>query len=236
MEPIDISKVSVILPSYNPPERMLDVIKSVIGEGFTDVIVINDGSGKDALPVFSEAEKISGCTVLHHEANKGKGAGIKTGMAYFMGNRPLGIGVVTIDDDGQHLPEDIRRCAETMAESGTFVLGVRDFDDPDVPKRSLIGNKLTILALRLVTGFYFTDTQTGLRAAPREYIEALLGIAGNRFEYETNVLILSKKEGIQVTEVPIKTVYPEGGRPSHYRTFADSFKIVKIIIKCRLWR
>ena len=234
MEPADISRISVILPSYNPPEKIIEVISSVMKQGFSDVIVIDDGSGEASRPIFDEAEKIEGCTVLRHEVNKGKGAAIKTGFGYFLENRPSAIGAVTADDDGQHLPEDIKRCAEAMAESGALVLGVRDFGGPDVPARSLIGNKLTIFALKLVTGFKFTDTQTGLRAAPAGYIKALREIRGSRFEYETNMLICSRREGIRIAEVPIKTVYEDAGRPSHFRTLADSIKIIRQILKYSL--
>jgi len=225
-----IKKVSVILPSYNPSEKILEVIHEVIGQGFCDVIVINDGSREQCAPVFDEISKIGGCTVITHEVNKGKGAGLKTGFKFFEENRKDGYGVVTIDDDGQHLPGDIRRCAEAMVEHDVFVLGVRDFRKPEVPARSRAGNVSTAAILRIFIGIDVSDTQTGLRAIPAKHISALGHIRGNRFEYETNVLLSAKKEGLDIMEVPIETVYAVDHK-SHYRTFKDSFAIIKQISK-----
>ena len=226
----EIEKVSVILPSYNPSEKILEVIRGVLGQGFCDILVINDGSRAEHAPIFDEISKIGGCTVLTHEVNKGKGAGLKTGFRFFRDNRPDGLGVVTIDDDGQHLPEDIRRCAEAMAESGDFILGARDFSRPDVPDRSRVGNRVTAAVLRVLAGLDISDTQTGLRAIPAKYINALCGVAGSRFEYETNVLLTAKRDRFSIAEVPIETVYFEDHK-SHYRTFKDSVAVVKQISK-----
>ena len=225
-----IEKVSVILPSYNPTEKILEVIQNVIKQGFCDVIVINDGSRAEKAPIFDEISKVGGCIVLTHEANKGKGAGLKTGFKFFMENRQGGLGVVTIDDDGQHLPDDIRRCAEAMLESEAFVLGVRDFTKPEVPARSRAGNTATAAALRLLVGLDISDTQTGLRAIPAKYIGSLCRVLGNRFEYETNALLTAKKERFSIRQVPIETVYFEDHK-SHYRTFKDSVAIIKQISK-----
>jgi glycosyltransferase involved in cell wall biosynthesis len=220
-----ISAVSVILPSYNPTEQILTVIRDVISQGFADIIVINDGSGDESFPVFDAVDELSGCTVLTHDVNRGKGAALKTGMAYYLENRPDGIGVVTIDDDGQHLPEDIRLCAEALCEKDAFVLGVRDFSSPEVPSKSRIGNKLAASAFRVGIGLDISDTQTGLRAIPGNYIETLLYIDGSRFEYETNVLVAAKKHSFRIAEVPIHTVYLDGNKGTHYRPLADSFMI-----------
>ena len=228
MDNQSLEKVSVILPSYNPSEKILEVVKNVIDHGFSDVIVINDGSRDASAPIFEAVSKIDGCTVLTHEVNRGKGAGLKTGFKFFRENRRDGVGVVTIDDDGQHLAEDIRSCAEAMIKSDEFILGGRDFSRPDVPARSRAGNLTTSAVLRVLIGLEIKDTQTGLRAIPAKYIDTLLLVRGNRFEYETNMLLAAKKAHFNITEIPIETVYLDD-HTSHYRTFKDSFMIIKQI-------
>ena len=220
-----IDLVSVILPTFDPTEGLLTVVREVKNQGFTSLIVVNDGSRSDRKPLFDELAGIEGCVVLAHEVNRGKGAALKTGMAYFMDNCPDGIGVVSIDDDGQHLPEDVRRCAEGMAASGAMTLGVRDLRGPEVPGKSRIGNKVMELIFQIMAGIRISDTQTGLRAIPRKVVPALLDVPGNRFEYETNVLLAAKKLGIEIEEVPIRTVYLEGNKGTHFRAFADSLAI-----------
>ena len=226
-----INGISVILPSYNPSTEIMSVIQRVIRQGFSDIIVINDGSTDEISPIFDEAAKIDGCTVLHHNENKGKGAALKTGMAYFMENRPDGRGIITIDDDGQHLPEDVKLCAEAMTDSGAFVLGSRDFQKPSVPFKSRFGNKLTAKLFSASVGLDLSDSQTGLRAIPKKFLNTLINVPGDRFEYETNMLITAKKEHFNITEVPISTVYIDGNKRTHFNPLKDSLKIIFQFVK-----
>ena len=224
-----IDRISILLPSFNPSDQLLEVVRQVIGQGFRDLIIVDDGSAEKRL--FDEAAGIEGCTICRHEQNQGKGAALKTGMAYFLENRPEGIGVITIDDDGQHLPEDIRKCAEAMAESQSLILGVRDFSRKDVPLKSRIGNRLVCAAFRIGIGLPISDTQTGLRAIPAKYIPSMLAVEGSRFEYETNMLFAVKREGMAIREVPIRTVYISGNQGTHFRAIQDSLIILLQFVK-----
>ena len=226
-----LSKVSVILPSFNPGAEIMAVVKHAVCQGFGDVFVVNDGSSGEHSAIFDEVAKIGGCTVLRHDVNRGKGAALKTGMAYFLENRPDGLGVVTVDDDGQHRPEDVRLCAEAMASGDVFVLGSRDFKKPSVPAKSRIGNLLSAKLFKVWVGLDVSDSQTGLRAVPRKYVDTLLDVPGDRFEYETNMLIAAKKERFDMTEIPIDTVYVEGNKGTRFRAMTDSFAVVLQLVK-----
>jgi len=226
-----INLISVVLPSYNPSKEIISVIQRVINQGFTDIIVINDGSKDEILPIFDEAAKIEYCTVLHHNENMGKGAALKTGMAYFLENRPEGKGIITIDDDGQHLPEDVGLCAQTMLDSGALVLGARDFNKSSVPFKSRIGNRLSAKLFSASVGLDLSDCQTGLRAIPRNCLSAFINVPGNRFEYETNMLIAAKKERFSIKEIPINTVYIDGNKNTHFNPIKDSVKIIFQFVK-----
>ena len=226
-----LNRVSVILPSYNPSMEITSVIKRVIEQGFCDIIIINDGSKEEITPIFDEAAKIDGCTVICHKENMGKGAALKTGMAYFLENRPDGLGVITIDDDGQHLPEDIKLCAQAMADSGASVLSARDFKKKSVPFKSRIGNRFSAKLFSASIGLELTDCQTGLRAIPKIFLSTFINVQGDRFEYETNMLIAAKKERIGITEIPINTVYIDGNKNTHFKPLRDSLKIIFQFIK-----
>jgi hypothetical protein len=110
------------------------------------------------------------------------------------------------------------------------VLGCRDFDLPGVPARSVAGNKTTARMFRLY-GIKISDTQTGLRAIPREYVQRFCTIAGDRFEYETNMLLKMKQWGIGFSEQPIETVYEDENAGSHYNAVKDSWRIFKIMFR-----
>lgn len=228
----DLSKISVVLPSLDPDEKLAAVIDGLLEYGFTDIILVNDGSKQENLHYFLEqAEKHPEIHLLHHEVNKGKGAALKNAFTWFLENRPDGFGVVTVDGDNQHHPEDTRRCCEHMLETGRVVLGCRDFTLPHVPSRSRFGNHTTSAIFKIFVGMTISDTQTGLRAIPRPALEILNQVAGDRFEYETNMLLAMKEKAIDFDEVKIRTVYIEENKSSHFRVIHDSWRIYKLILK-----
>lgn len=227
----DLSKISVVLPSLDPDEKLAAVIDGLLEYGFTDIILVNDGSKPENLPYFLDAAaQHPEIHLLHHEVNKGKGAALKTAFRYFLENRPDGVGVVTVDGDNQHHPEDTRACCEHMLETGHCVLGCRDFTLDHVPSRSRFGNHTTSLVFKIFCGMTISDTQTGLRALPRDALEILVDVAGDRFEYETNMLLAFKTNAIPFDEVKIRTVYIEENKSSHFRVIHDSWRIYKLIL------
>ena len=228
----DLSKISVVLPSLDPDEKLIAVVDGLLEYGFSDIIMVNDGSKPENLHYFTDlARQHPEIHLLHHDVNKGKGAALKNAFRYFLENRPDGLGVVTVDGDNQHHPEDTRRCCEHMLSSGNVVLGCRDFNQADVPARSSFGNKTTSAIFKIFVGMTISDTQTGLRAIPRKYLELLTAIDGDRFEYETNMLRAMKQNGIAFDEVKIRTVYIEENKSSHFRVIHDSWRIYKLILK-----
>ena len=229
---LDLSKISVVLPSLDPDEKLIRVVDGLLEQGFTDIILVNDGSRQENLHYFTDlAAAHPEIHLLHHEVNKGKGAALKNAFHWFLRNRPEGIGVVTVDGDDQHHPEDTKRCCEQMAASGNIVLGCRDFTLDHVPARSRFGNHTTSAIFKIFVGMTISDTQTGLRCIPREQLKVLSEIAGDRFEYETNMLLAMKDHGMAFDEVKIRTVYIEENKSSHFRVIHDSWRIYKLILK-----
>lgn len=223
---------TVVIPSYNPDEKLLSVVEGLEALGIDDIIVINDGSKSECLKYFDEVRQHKSCTLLNHEVNKGKGAALKTAFTYFLENREEKLGVVTADGDAQHRPQDIIACANDMQMGEPHVvLGVRDFSLPHVPKRSKVGNKITCMVFKLFVGMKLKDTQTGLRAIPTKYLKSLISIEGDRYEYETNMLLSMKDYSIPYSETIIETVYIEENQTSHFRKFYDSYRIYKLIFK-----
>ena len=229
---LDLSKISVVLPSLDPDEKLIRVVDGLLEHGFTDIILVNDGSKAENLHYFTDlAAQHPEIHLLHHEVNKGKGAALKNAFRYFLENRPEGCGVVTVDGDDQHHPEDTVRCCERMMQTGNIILGCRDFNQADVPARSSFGNKTTSLIFKIFVGMTISDTQTGLRAIPREQLKTIAQIAGDRFEYETNMLLAMKQNAMAYEEVKIRTVYIEENKSSHFRVIHDSWRIYKLILK-----
>ena len=231
-EVINLEKynVTVIIPSLNPDEKLLKTVSELEKSGFDDIIIVNDGSDSEHLAFFPDTEEHPCCTVIDHRKNRGKGAALKTAFRYFLNFRENKDGVITIDSDGQHLTEDIIKCVEEMSYTGKVVLGCRNFKLPQVPPRSRFGNRCTSLVFRAFCGLKVSDTQTGLRAIPTEYLPDLIEVRGSRYEYETNMLLEFKKRGIDFVEVPISTVYIDDNKQSHFKPVADSLRIYKLIL------
>lgn len=227
----DISTVSVVLPSLDPDEKLAAVIDGLLQKGFRDIILVDDGSHAENRHYFTDAVSAHPeITLLTHEVNRGKGAAMKTAFRWFFENRPQGLGVITVDGDNQHHPEDTAACAAHMLETGRVTLGCRDFSQADVPPRSRFGNRTTSLVFKLFCGMTISDTQTGLRAIPREYLKPIAQVVGDRYEYETNMLLAMKTQGIPFDEVKIRTVYIEENKSSHFRAIHDSWRIYKLIL------
>ena len=228
----DLSKISVVLPSLDPDDKLVAVIDGLLEYGFTDIILVNDGSKPENLHYFEDAAaQHPEIHLLHHPKNRGKGAALKTAFNWFLENRPDALGVVTVDGDNQHHPDDTRACALHMMKHNKLVLGVRDFSQPDVPPRSRMGNRITCGVFKVFVGMNISDTQTGLRAIPTEDVKTLITIYGDRFEYETNMLLAMKDYGIAFDEVKIRTVYIEENKSSHFHALKDSWRIYTLILK-----
>ena len=227
----DLSNISVVLPSLDPDEKLTAVIDGLLEYGFSDIILVNDGSKQENLHYFTDAAAAHPeIHLLHHEVNRGKGAALKTAFTWFLQNRPDAFGVVTVDGDNQHHPEDPRACVEHMLETGKVVLGCRDFTLDHVPARSRFGNHTTSAVFKIFVGMTLSDTQTGLRAIPRDALEVFNTVKGDRFEYETNMLLAMKDNAIDFDEVKIRTVYIEENASSHFHPIRDSWRIYKLIL------
>ena len=235
-----MSKVAIVIPSYEPDERLTCLVNDLLNNGLGPIYIVNDGSGSEYDSIFesiTEPVKASGGAVLQHEVNRGKGRALKTAFEYILNNDKDVEFVVTADSDGQHTCECIQRVIDaSLKNRKCMVLGVRTFDQEDVPWKSRVGNNLTVKVFEYITGVHITDTQTGLRAVPREYLPDLLNVKGERFEYETNMLLKMKRRGIGFVEQPIETVYEDENLGSHYNAVKDSWRIFRIMIKDLLQR
>ncbi|MCR5575954.1 MAG: bifunctional glycosyltransferase family 2/GtrA family protein [Oscillospiraceae bacterium] len=221
-----------MLPSLDPDEKFARVVDGLVREGFAHIVIVDDGSSAEARRFFEEAAEKPGCTVLTHPVNMGKGRALKTAFSYVAENLPELKGVITIDGDGQHLLPDIVACGDRMLEAGDkVVLGCRDFNLPGIPPRSVAGNKTTSRFFRLIFGIRLSDTQTGLRAIPAQYLGPFCDIEGERFEYETNMLLHMKRMGIDFLEQPIATVYDPEDYSSHYNPVKDSLRITRVMAR-----
>lgn len=223
---------AILIPAYEPDEKLISLVQELSKLQFPIIMVIDDGSSRRCHYIFSTLEEIPRCTVVHHRVNKGKGAALKTGIQSILGMDADILGCITVDADGQHLPEDIVRTARALERnSDALVLGCRNFSAKNVPFKSRFGNLLTRSVYKLSTGKTISDTQTGLRAIPVNLMKRFQELPGDHYEFEMNMLMQAARSGIPIEEVTIQTVYIDQNRASHFNPFLDSIRIYKEIIK-----
>jgi glycosyltransferase involved in cell wall biosynthesis len=223
--------VTALIPAYNPSASLAALVRELAASSFEAIVVVNDGSATACRSLFDEVADIDKVTVLHHAVNLGKGAALKTGLNYIYCHRPDSRGVVTLDADGQHLVTDALAVAQTLREHPeALIVGVRVFDR-DVPLRSKFGNLLTRQLFRFLVGHRLTDTQSGLRGIPREFIPALLRINACGYEFELDMLLACKYRNMPMIEREISTVYVDGNRSSHFNPLLDSMRIYFVLFR-----
>ncbi len=225
----------ILIPAYEPDERLIALLESLEDANFKNIILVNDGSGPEYDKLFSDCEEYleaMGGKLLVHEKNRGKGAALKTGFSYILEAYPDAVGCVTADSDGQHDRDSISAVINSLTENPRdLILGVRSFDSDDIPWKSVYGNKITANVMTFITGLKISDTQTGLRGIPTEFMRELLDVKGDRFEFETEMLLCTIDK-YKITEVPIPAIYDSvTDHKTHFNTFKDSIKIYKIL--CR---
>lgn len=222
MKDSELRDVVLVFPAYEPTMALAHLARQLAPE-FRAVVVVDDGSRREAsAEVFASVARTSNVRLLRHVANRGKGAALKTAFAEILRDFPDAKGVVTADADGQHLVDDIRRVAQAMlANPARVTLGVRSFSG-SVPFRSRLGNLWTCAEFFLLTRRWVRDTQTGLRGIPRALLPRLAALKGERYDYESRMLVAAAKLPGGPAQVPIATVYEPGNGTSHYRPLADT--------------
>ena len=229
-----LSGIVVVIPSLNPDNKLINTIKKLKSVGFENFILVNDGSTKETAHYFNEAKEImgDGGKVLVHSINLGQGRAYKTAFNYYLQAYPDSVGVVECDGDGQHSENDVLKCAELLIENPEkFILGVRNFNNGNVPFRSRFGNICTSLVFKFLCGMNISDTQTGLKAIPKSLIPYMMECAGERYEYCSSVLLEVKKWEYSIVEFPIETIYIDENASSHFNPLLDSIRIYSFLLK-----
>lgn len=217
----------VLIPSYEPDERLTNLVAELGHVPDLKVLVVDDGSGADYAGIFADAAR-AGAEVLVHEVNRGKGVALRTGFGYIRNLYP-DEPVVCADADGQHTVLDILRVAAAVRDSGELVLGVRRFTGR-VPLRSRLGNRITAAVFTVLTGTRLPDTQTGLRGYPAGLLDWASAVPGVRFEYELNLLLRATRDRLPIRQIEIATVYHADNASSHFRPVRDSLRIYRPLL------
>lgn len=220
--------IVVIIPAYNPDEKLIQVIKDLEQNEYVNIVVVNDGSND--IQIFERIKNKA--IIIKHETNQGQGRAVKTGIRYVLDNCKNIRGIITMDADGQHRVEDLNNLYKEFSKNDdVIILGSRDFLKKNVPLRSKIGNIIISKMLAKKTNVYVKDTQTGMRIIPEKYLKQFEEIKGERFEFAICSIIYFIKNNVPFKELSIQSVYIDGNSSSHYKPIRDSIKIYRLMHK-----
>jgi glycosyltransferase involved in cell wall biosynthesis len=217
--------VFAIIPAYGEAKFIGDVVSRVLQHVGT-VLVIDDGSPDDTASVAEAA----GAVVIRHSTNRGKGAAIKSGLEHATAAGTAFF--LFLDGDGQHDPDDIPAFFDAMNQTGAdLVVGNRMTDLGAMPVVRRLTNKFMSWQIGAICRVPVPDSQCGFRLVRRELLP-VLNAPSDRFEFETESLILAARHGFRIRCVPIRTIY--ANQKSKIRPVRDTIRYARLIIKY-LW-
>lgn len=212
--------VSAVIPAYFEEKHIGDVVRRARAQ-LDHVLVVDDGSA-DQTADFARA---AGAEVMVHPVNRGKGEAIRSGLRHWF-ERGLHY-IVILDGDGQHLPEEIDRFIASASSTGAgLLIGTRMDDLAGMPLVRRAVNRYMSNKISRICGQRIPDTQCGFRMLHRDLIPHLLA-GGDRFEYETEMLIVASRKGYQIASVPISTVYSD--EVSSIHPVRDTIRFFKLM-------
>ncbi|MBN1618240.1 glycosyltransferase family 2 protein [Candidatus Dojkabacteria bacterium] len=194
-------KTYIALPAYNESKVIGDVISTLKNNNFENVVVVDDGSSDNTGQIASKY----GATVFTHVINRGKGAATKTAIEACL---RLGADyVITMDSDGQHVVDDIKKM-DTQLRKSKFdvILGSRFIDTNNIPKIKVVYNMIANLVTYLLFGIWVSDSQSGLRGYTAQAADKISDV-GDQYEYETEIIREIGRNNLKYKEIPIKVLY-----------------------------
>lgn len=218
-------KTCVIIPTYNEHKAIAELIKRIHSQNL-QAVVVDDGSQDNTAQIAQE----EGAIVLRNQDNQGKGASLIRGFDYALSQ---GFdAVITIDGDGQHLPEDIPFFLRLAKDSQSAIfIGNRMQKTKNMPLARLFTNRIMSWIISRMVKQDIPDTQCGFRLIKKELLKEIK-FSTLKYETESEILIQAGRKGFKIESVPIKTIYR--GEKSQINPFIDTIRFLKFILK-ELW-
>jgi glycosyltransferase involved in cell wall biosynthesis len=189
-------------------------------------VLVDDGSSDDTAEVAGR----QGVEVIRHPVNGGKGEALKTGFARTLeGRHPA---CITLDADGQHLPEEIPRFLESWRKGNAVVVGSRMSANENMPWLRKRTNEFMSAIVGRLASQPIPDSQSGFRLIDAEVLRSVT-LETSRYDMESEILIKAGRLGYPIASVPITTLYHD--EVSSIHPFVDTLRFFRLLWDSRRW-
>ncbi len=222
-------KTYIVIAAFNEGKKIGSVVKELLKVGYSNVVVVDDGSSDNTYSVASKA----GAVALQHIVNRGQGAALQTGIDYAL-EQGADL-IVTFDADGQHCVSDIPAMIKPVASGEVDVtLGSRFLGKSNAPFLKKLVLKGGIIFTRLLSGIKLTDVHNGFRVFSRKAAQKIR-INQDRMEHASEILDEIARKKIKYKEIPVTIKYSEYSKAKGQSVF-NSIRIALKMIYSKVVR
>jgi len=219
--------VSVIVPVFNELSHLDELLKAVLASPVRkEVIIVDDGSSDGTREKLQALLHVPDLTIIFHEKNCGKGASIRTALAYARGEY-----VLIQDSDLEYDPQDYPALLRPLQEcAANVVYGVR----PDRPERGLrffLGAKFLTHLTNFLYGTRIHDEATCYKVFRRSVLNRI-HLDCRRFEFCPEVTAKLCRVGERIAEVPI-SYHPRSVTEGKKIRHADGWLAIWTLLRYR---
>jgi glycosyltransferase involved in cell wall biosynthesis len=219
-----MTRIAATIPAFQAAPSVGSIV-SRTRELLPELLVVDDGS-RDAT---AEEARRAGAEVVSFAENKGKGCALRYAFELLFAR---GVeAVITLDADGQHLPEEIPKLL-AHADEADLVIGGRELLFEEMSRLRRTSNRLSSSAISFAAGTRLGDVQSGFRLYTRRLIETT-GFPESRFDAESAVVVRAARRGLRILSVPVRLGFADGRLTSHYRPLIDSLRIARAVVAAR---
>jgi glycosyltransferase involved in cell wall biosynthesis len=211
-------RVCALIPAFNEASHIAGVVEGA-RQYVESVIVIDDGSSDGT----SETARNAGAFCIESPANRGKAAALRRGFTHARAQNFSH--AITLDGDGQHLPQDIPALLRVARETDAdLVIGARSFDRALMPRARYYSNTIGSRWASALVGREIKDSQCGFRLFRLEALNRVK-LRSQRYEFEMEALIKLGRAGCTIAHAPIHMVYDNGQSRSKMKPVRDTVRI-----------
>jgi glycosyltransferase involved in cell wall biosynthesis len=211
-------RTCALIPAFNEIPYIADVVKGTRPH-VEKVVVIDDGSADGT----GQAARAAGAVCLQSPRNLGKASALRTGIEFARAQNFTHI--LTLDGDGQHLPEDIPAMLRTAEETGAdLVIGARSFDRESMPTARYYSNTIGSRLASLLVGREIRDSQSGFRLFRLDKLHGTT-LRSRYYELEMEMLIKMARSGCTIAHATVSTVYHDGEARSKMKPVRDTVRV-----------